>query len=444
MGRLLFCGHRKGYRLAGVIVLGGQWGDEGKGKIIDCLSRRAQLIVRYQGGDNAGHTVIVNGKEFVFHLVPSGIIWPDKECLIGHGVVVNPFSLIEEKNRLQGQGCSVEGRLWVSDRAHMIMPYHKEMDRFWEAYLGKQKIGTTGRGVGPAYTDKASRRGIRVGELRQFDRFARRLRENVEVKNHELSLLGEKKRLDADEILASLEACSKEILPLVTDGVERIHQALRQKKDILWEGAQGTLLDVDLGTYPYVTSSSACVGGALTGTGVGPKAIGTTIAVMKAYTTRVGEGPFPSQCSEDDGKAIREKGHEFGATTGRPRRCGWFDGVATRYATRVNGVDQLAVTKLDVLDEQQSIQVCVGYRCDGKVMKSFPSDIDILSRCEPIYESFEGWCQDTSGITRYQDLPDKAKKYLAALEGLLEVPVGLISTGPGREDLIEKRDPFQA
>jgi len=428
--------------LAGVVVLGGQWGDEGKGKIIDCLSARADLIVRYQGGDNAGHTVVVDNKHYVFHIIPSGIVWPGKQCLIGHGVVVNPFSLAEEKRTLESQGCEIEGRLLVSDRAHLILPYHKQMDQFWEMYLGNQKIGTTGKGVGPAYTDKAARRGIRVGDLRDSDRVSRKIRENVEVVNKQWSLLGGEPSVCAEEILDSLKACVQEIQPLIADGVERVHDALVQGKHVLWEGAQGTLLDIDMGTYPYVTSSSACVGGALAGTGVGPRSIENVIAVVKAYTTRVGEGPFPTQCSEDDGNAIREKGNEYGATTGRPRRCGWFDGVAARYAMRVNGVDQLAITKLDVLDEQPSISVCVGYQCDGKMLNRFPADVDILALCRPVYETFEGWKENTFGVTRFEDLPHKARNYLQALEKLLEVPVGMISTGPGRKDLIEKLDPF--
>ena len=430
--------------MPGVVILGGQWGDEGKGKIIDYLAQRADIVIRFQGGDNAGHTVVVDGHQYIFHLIPSGIVLPGKQCVIGHGVVVNPFSLMQEKQGLEKAGCTIQGRLWLSDRAHLILPYHKKMDTLREACLGDKKIGTTGRGVGPAYEDKVARVGIRAGDLLNLNYLSERLRQSVAVKNKEIQALGGDELIDLDRLLHDLEPCVREIGPLVRDTVELLHDGLKAGKRVLWEGAQGSLLDVDLGTYPFVTSSNTSVGGALAGTGVGPREIRSVVAVIKAYATRVGGGPFPTQCSEEDGLIIREKGHEYGATTGRPRRCGWFDVVAARYSAMANGVDHLAVTKLDVLDEHETIKVCRSYRCNGRTLRSFPADIRALEACEPIYDEVEGWRSKTIGVQSYDQLPALAKAYLAKLEEWVGVPISLISTGPERKDLIEKEDPFRA
>lgn len=428
--------------MPGVVILGGQWGDEGKGKIIDYLAQRADVVARFQGGDNAGHTVVVEGKQYVFHLIPSGIVLPGKTCIIGHGVVVNPFSLMEEKASLEKSGCQIEGRLWVSDRAHLILPYHKTVDALREAGLGSKKIGTTGRGVGPAYGDKVARIGIRMGDLLNVDYLAERLRQNAAIKNKELQQLGADSLIDPDKLLEELRPCIREISPLIKDTIELLHGELRKGKTVLWEGAQGALLDVDLGTYPYVTSSNTAVGGALTGTGVGPRHIQSVVAVVKAYATRVGGGPFPTQCAEEEDRIIREKGHEYGATTGRPRRCGWFDVVAARYSVQVSGVDHLAITKLDVLDDIESIRICEQYKLNGRLSSQFPSDIRSVESCEPVYTEIKGWCQKTIGVTRYEDLPTRAKSYLETIEKVVGVPISLVSTGPDRRDIIEKVNPF--
>lgn len=399
------------------IVIGAQWGDEGKGKIIDLLAEDADIIVRYQGGNNAGHTVVVGDKEFVLHLVPSGILHKGKLCIIGNGVVVDPEALLNEIKALREKGVKVDGNLLVSESAHVILPYHKVIDKRRGA-----KIGTTGRGIGPCYIDKMARCGIRMVDLLNEGSLSRKLQANLE----------ESREFDFKKIYEEYLRYGNSIKKYLTNVSLVLNKAISAKKKILFEGAQGTLLDIDHGTYPYVTSSSATAGGALTGTGVGPTKINKVIGVVKAYTTRVGEGPFPTEFKKDLMEKIRSKGKEFGATTGRPRRCGWFDAVIVRHSAIVNGLSEIVVTKLDVLDEMEKINICVGYRYKGKIYKDFPADIDILERSTPIYEEHEGWMQDTTGVTRYGDLPKRARAYLGRLSQLLEVKIGMVSVGSKR------------
>jgi adenylosuccinate synthase len=419
-----------------IVVVGSQWGDEGKGKIVDLLTERFDVVARCQGGHNAGHTVIIGGEKFVLHLIPSGILRPDKICVIGNGVVVDPFALISELDSLER--FDVEGRLYVGDRCHLIMPYHTALEAAEEERLGERRIGTTNRGIGPCYEDKAARRGIRVGALRHHGRFAEAVRENVAYKNRVLAgAFGVGSILDPEPIIDSYLGAAEVVLPYVADTVGFLHRAVRQGKNVLFEGAQGTLLDVDFGTYPFVTSSNATAGGACTGTGVGPSAIDGVIGISKAYTTRVGGGPFPTELEGALGERVRSRGAEFGASTGRPRRCGWFDAVVGRYSSRINGTDFLVVTKLDVLDDLEEIRVCTGYRYDGDLLEDFPSSIEVLERVEPVYEVHPGWMTQTSGIRAYAELPDKAKRYLRRLAELVETDLCLISTGPDREETVQ-------
>jgi adenylosuccinate synthase len=399
------------------IVVGAQWGDEGKGKIIDILARDADIIVRYQGGNNAGHTVVTGDKEFILHLIPSGILHKGKTCIIGNGLVIDPRALLDEIEMLRKKGVKVDGNLLVSETAHVIFPYHKVIDKRRGA-----KIGTTGRGIGPCYVDKMARCGIRMIDLVNKDSFRRKLKANLEGSTE----------FDFEVIYKEYLDYGRRIKKYLTNVSLVLNKAISKKKHILFEGAQGTLLDVDHGTYPYVTSSSSTAGGALAGTGVGPTRIDKVIGVVKAYSTRVGEGPFPTEFKKDLMEKIRRKGKEFGATTGRPRRCGWFDAVIVRHAVIVNGLSEIVITKLDVLDEMEKIKICVGYRYKDKVYRDFPADIDILANCEPVYEEHNGWIKGTGLVTRFRDLPGEARAYLKRFSELLDVKIGMVSVGSKR------------
>ncbi len=413
-------------------VLGAQWGDEGKGKIVDLLAPRFDFVARYQGGHNAGHTVYVNGTKFVLRLIPSGILHSGITCVIGNGVVVDPVALFGEIDELVKHGIHVDGRLLVSDKAHLILPYHRDLDLLSEARRGERKIGTTSRGIGPAYEDKIARRGIRVGDLADAAGLAENVRDNVTARNR----LVQDSTMDWKEVLDSLMKQGERLRPMTRDVSLLLSEAMRGGKSILFEGAQGTLLDIDHGTYPYVTSSNASIGGVCTGLGVGPRAISRVLGVVKAYTTRVGEGPLPTELSGEMGHRLRESGNEYGAVTGRPRRCGWYDAVAVRYGVRINGLDALALTKLDVLDGLDTIDVCTAYRCGGRTLTEMPSDLGQLVACEPVYESLPGWSTPTKGVRRFEDLPDNAARYVARLEEITGVPAAIVSTGSERNDTI--------
>ncbi|MCR4373744.1 MAG: adenylosuccinate synthase [Acidobacteria bacterium] len=424
-------------------VLGAQWGDEGKGKIVDLLTPHFNVVARYQGGHNAGHTVYVAGRKFVLHLIPSGILHPGVVCFIGNGVVVDPQALFAEVDELAGMGFDVAGRLYVSDKAHLILPYHRELDILSEARRGERKIGTTSRGIGPAYEDKIGRRGVRVGDLRDTSPdgpLVGAVRENVDARNR---LVGNSD-MKWQDVVADLRTAWTRLEPLVADVSLRLGQSMAAGQRIMFEGAQGTLLDIDHGTYPYVTSSNAVAGGACTGLGIGPKAIGAVLGVAKAYTTRVGEGPLPTELHGAMGERLRESGQEYGASTGRPRRCGWYDAVAVRYAVRINGLDALALTKLDVLDGMGSLDICTGYRCGGEVLTDMPGDTAQLAACEPIYETLPGWTQPTRGVTRYGDLPVEARAYIRRLEDVSGVPAAVVSTGSERDHTIIRDDSVAA
>jgi adenylosuccinate synthase len=419
-----------------IAVLGAQWGDEGKGKIVDLLTPNFSIVARYQGGHNAGHTVYANGRKFVLRLLPSGILHPGITCVIGNGVVVDPQALFAEIDELAAAGIAIGDRLIVSDKAHLILPYHKELDLLSEARRGERKIGTTSRGIGPAYEDKIARRGVRVGDLANPEALRSAVRHNVDARNR---IIGDSV-MDADQVLAELAAAWTRMAPWVADVSLFLSRARAEKRPIMFEGAQGTLLDIDHGTYPYVTSSNATIGGVCTGLGVPPRAIDGVLGVAKAYTTRVGEGPLPTELTGEIGNRLRETGQEFGAVTGRPRRCGWYDAVAVRYAVRVNGLDALALTKLDVLDGMEELQICTAYRCAGTTLTEFPGEIAQLSACEPVYESIPGWTAPTKGARQYADLPAAARRYIARLEELTGVPAAVVSTGSAREDTIIRED----
>jgi adenylosuccinate synthase len=416
------------------VIVGAQWGDEGKGKIVDMLSEHADIVARYQGGANAGHTVCIGENEYVLHLIPSGIFHRHITCVIGNGAVIDPAALMQEIRQLESAGINITGRLLISHNAHLIMPYHKQLDTIREQSPGK--IGTTGRGIGPAYIDKFLRSGIRIVDLLDRDLLAKKLKANIEEKNQILTKLYGETRLDVDAIIAEYQEFDKQIDEYITDTSVFLNQALTQKKRIIAEGAQGALLDVDHGTYPFVTSSNPTSGGACTGLGVPPTSIASIIGIVKAYSTRVGNGPFPTELTNATGEKLRSIGHEFGATTGRPRRCGWFDAVALRYSVMVNGIEKVAITKLDVLDQFEEIKVCIGYEHKGKRLKSFPTDIPTLDAVVPVYETFKGWQTSLSGITSYDALPHKARHYLEALSHLIGVPVYLISVGPRRDQTV--------
>lgn len=428
--------------MANLIVVGSQWGDEGKGKIVDLLAKDADVIVRYQGGSNAGHTVITNKGTFIFHLVPSGILYRGKLCLLGNGVVVDPSGFIVELDGLVLKGIKLGRNLIISHRAHLIMPYHKAIDRMAEQAKGARRIGTTGRGIGPAYVDKMARIGIRVGDLLNPDLFKKKLQENLVEVNSFLRHVYNINGFHFEKIYDEYMTYAKRLKGYIGDVSLILEKAVERKQHILFEGAQGTHLDVDHGTYPYVTSSSAGAGGACIGTGVGPTKIDAVLGVTKAYTTRVGGGPFPTELDDEIGNGFKTKGQEFGATTGRPRRCGWLDMVLLRHAIRVNGLTSLAVTKLDVLDGFRELKICDGYRYKGKLYKEMPSDLEVLSNCTPVYQRLSGWTADTTGLHSYKLLPAQAKRYLSRIEELAGCRIDMISTGSGRRDTIILRNPL--
>ena len=417
-------------------VIGLQWGDEGKGKIIDILAKDYDIIVRYQGGGNAGHTLIIDNEKFIFHLIPSGILHPDKKCVIGNGIVFDPRLFLDEVAGLSKRNISVNGNLFVSDRAHVVFPYHKKLDLLIEKQKGNSMIGTTGRGIGPCYTDKIARDGIRVAELLHKEHFKEKLKKTVEEKNRLFVDLYKDEPVSWEEIYEEYCVYAEKISPFVCDTVDLMAKAIEDNKKILFEGAQGTLLDVDFGTYPYTTSSNASAGGVSPGIGVSPKQIHDIIGITKAYATRVGSGPFPTEIDGEQGEHIRKKGGEFGSTTGRPRRCGWFDAVAIQHSVRISGVDSLIVTKLDVLDDQETIRICTGYKSNKKVYHNFPADLDVLENCEPVYEEVSGWMEDTSKVRDVKSLPGKAMDYIRKVEEIIGLKVKMVSVGPERLQII--------
>ena len=421
-------------------ILGAQWGDEGKGKIVDLITPRFSIVARYQGGHNAGHTVYVGGRKFVLRLIPSGILHPGITCVIGNGVVIDPAALFAEIDELIGAGIDVGKRIVVSDKAHVILPYHRDLDLLAEARRGERKIGTTSRGIGPAYEDKIARRGIRVGDLADPAGLEQEVRDNVNARNR----LVQDTTMDAKAVLDQLRQHAERLKPWVRDVSLMLAQAMRDGQSVLFEGAQGTLLDIDHGTYPYVTSSNASIGGVCTGLGVPPKAINGVLGVAKAYTTRVGEGPLPTELSGEMGNRLRESGNEYGAVTGRPRRCGWYDAVAVRYGVRINGLDALALTKLDVLDGLDHVDICTAYTCGGRTLTEFPSDFAQLAACQPVYESMPGWSAPTKGVRRWADLPEAARRYIARLEEVSGVQAAIVSTGSERDDTIVRDDVMKA
>ena len=422
--------------MSNIVILGAQWGDEGKGKVIDIYAPKVDFVVRYQGGNNAGHTVVIGQDEFILHLVPSGILHKGKICVIGNGVVIDPKALLDEIAMLEKKRVSVAGRLFISEEAHVIMPYHKKLDELKEAK--KRKIGTTKKGIGPCYADKVARSGIRVVDLFNEEVFKEKLRNNLEEKNEILTKIYGADTFSFDAIYNEYSNYARAIKKYVCNTAVMLNDAVKKKKRILFEGAQGTLLDVDHGTYPFVTSSNSTSGGASTGTGVGPTKIDKVIGIVKAYTTRVGEGPFPTEFGKELMDKIRQKGKEFGATTGRPRRCGWFDSVIVKHSIMVNGIDEIVVTKLDVLDKEDSLKICTAYKYKGNVYNDFPADMSVLAGCEPIYEEMPGWKEDTGNIRSYVMLPRNAKNYLKRIQSLLKTKIVLISVGCDRKQIFSK------
>jgi adenylosuccinate synthase len=426
-----------------IVVIGAQWGDEGKGKIVDLLAERFDLVARYQGGHNAGHSVKVGDKSYALHLIPSGIIHPGKTCVLGNGMVIDPIAFFAEADRLTAQGLEVTPeRVKVSSRAHLILPYHRALDHTSEERLGNEKVGTTLRGIGPAYEDKAGRRGIRVADALDASLLRTRIERNIEDAN----LIIRRYRgttLDADQVFNEIAPLVERMSAFVTDTTAFVNRAVREGRSVLVEGAQATLLDVDHGTYPFVTSSSTTSGGVCAGLGLAPKRISGVLGIVRTYSTRVGEGPFPTEMLEGEeemGQLIRERGHEYGVSTGRPRRCGWFDAFATRYAAEINGFDTVALTKLDILDALDEIKVCVGYRLKGRDCESFPVVSHELREVEPVYETLPGWNSSTEGITELESLPARARDYVEFISEQIDVPVGLVSTGPERSQTIIVRD----
>jgi adenylosuccinate synthase len=428
--------------VANIVIVGTQWGDEGKGKIVDLLSEFADIVVRFQGGNNAGHTIVVNGEQFISHLVPSGIL-QKKTCLIGNGMVVDPAVLVEELDNLASKGIDVgSDNLKISEKAHIIMPYHKQIDLAREKKKGDKKIGTTGRGIGPCYEDKACRRGIRFVELIDFEGFTEKIKTILEEKNFYLKNYLSSETVDPESIIDQYKVYAERLAPHVVNISVVMNQAIKANQQILFEGAQGTHLDIDHGTYPYVTSSNTISGNACCGSGIGPKEISGVVGIVKAYTTRVGEGPFPTELFDEIGDAIQVKGAEFGATTGRKRRCGWLDSVLLRNSARLNGLTGLAITKLDVLDELESLKICTAYEYNGEIIHDFPASIKVLKDCKPVLETLPGWTEDISDVRKIDDLPQNAKNYLSRIEELTETPLNIISVGPGRDQTIIVNNPF--
>lgn len=418
------------------VIVGAQWGDEGKGKIVDLLSEKVDVVARYQGGPNAGHTVVVNGKEIVLHQIPSGILWPHTTCVIGNGVVIDPEVFMEELAFVQGQGIDVEGRLLISDRAHLILPYHRCLDGASEEQQGDKKIGTTGRGIGPAYMDKVGRIGVRACDVLDKAVLTERIHDTLASHNRMLETIYKCEPMKAQEIVDLCLTFANTVGDYITDTSVYIDKAIKDGKEILLEGAQGTMLDVDYGTYPFVTSSNPVAGGACIGVGIGPSKLDEIIGIVKAYTTRVGMGPFPTEFDEEFSEHVRQLGGEFGATTGRPRRCGWFDAVVVENAVRVNGLTMLVITKLDVLDTLEEISICTGYEYNGKTYSSYPADMKVQLGAKPILETHPGWMTSTSEAKSWEDLPEKAKSYLNRLSEVTGMKIGIISVGPDRNQTI--------
>lgn len=427
----------EGKDMPSVVVVGLQWGDEGKGKITDFLASSADMVVRYQGGNNAGHTVVVGDEEFKLHLIPSGVLYPGKICVLGNGVVINPTVLLQEMAGLKSRGIDTSG-IRISDRAHLIMPYHPILDQLDESSRTVGKIGTTGRGIGPAYVDKYARYdAIRFVDLMDPEIFKARILEVLQVKNNLLDKIYGNDGLNAQKIYEEYTKIFEELRPMVIDSSVLINDAIKKGKKVLFEGAQGTLLDIDHGTFPFVSSSSPAAGGACTGSGVGPTRIDKVVGVIKAYSTRVGEGPFPTELPEDKVSLLRDgRGREYGVTTGRPRRCGWFDGVIAEYSVRVNGVSDLVVMKLDVLDKIETIKICTGYHYHNSILKQFPASLKVLGECSPVYEEMPGWCCDTTSAQEFKDLPIQAQNYLKRIAELADAPVSMISVGWRRNETI--------
>ncbi len=418
-------------------LVGLQWGDEGKGKIVDILTESFDIIVRYQGGSNAGHTVVINNEKFVLHLIPSGILRKNKMCVIGSGVALDPLQLLEETTELRKKNIEInKDNLCVSEIAHLVFPYHKKLDELYESEKGDEKIGTTRKGIGPCYTDKMARNGIRVCDLFHPEHFKQRLKKIVDEKNKIFVRLFNADELSWSKIYDEYCGYAEQIRPFVCNTVTFMDNAVKAQKRILFEGAQGSMLDVDFGTYPFITSSSVTAGGAATGVGVCPKQIHKVLGIMKSYTTRVGSGPFPSELNDELGSHLREKGGEYGATTGRPRRCGWFDTVAVKHAIMVNGAESAILTKLDVLDEQKTIKICVGYKFDNKVYDVFPTDLAAWPECQPIYKEMPGWQEDTSKMRNRKDIPSHAKNYIDTLEKILDIRIEMLSVGPDRGQVV--------
>lgn len=422
-----------------LVIVGTQWGDEGKGKITDYLAEKADVVVRYQGGNNAGHTVEKEGVQYKLHLIPSGILYSEKICIIGNGVVVDPASLIEEIENLQKQGISVDN-LKISDRAHIVFPYHIKQDELGEISKGKNDLGTTKRGIGPCYMDKSERIGIRVCDLLKPKVFEEKLRRNVEKKNKLFKELYGAEGFDFEEMYQKYLEYAEKIKPFVTDTTVLLYDLIKSGKKVLFEGAQGTLLDLDLGTYPYVTASHPIAGGVTVGAGIGPTMIDEVMGVVKAYTTRVGKGPFPTELFDENGEFLREKGHEYGTTTGRARRCGWLDAVILKYSVRVSGITHFALTKLDTLTGLKKIKICTGYKFNGRIITDFPASLEDLAQCEPVYEEFDGWEEDIQGAKTFDDLPYNAQKYIRRIEELIGIKAAIISVGPERNQTIVLRD----
>lgn len=426
-----------------VVVVGAQWGDEGKGKIVDWLTEQAAGVVRFNGGHNAGHTLVINGKKTILRLIPSGIMHATSVCYLGNGVVLSPEAFFKEVDELIALGVpNVEARLRVSANAPLIMPYHVALDHAREAAAGNKKIGTTGRGIGPAYEDKVARRTVRVADLFEPERFAEQVRTVMKLHNFVLEKFLGAEPLDPEKVIADTLAYAERLRPMVCDVSASLQADMAAGKSFLFEGAQGSMLDIDHGTYPFVTSSNTVAGSACAGAGVGPHQLNYVLGITKAYCTRVGEGPFPTELHDDVGEALRQKGNEFGAVTGRPRRCGWFDGAALRRAVQINGITGLAIMKLDVLDGFETIKLGVGYRYNGKTLSIMPSGADAVAQCEPIYEEFPGWKESTYGVTKWEDLPETARRYLERLSEVAGAPITLVSTGPDRGQTILHADPF--
>ena len=426
-----------------VLVVGTQWGDEGKGKIVDWLTDHARAVVRFQGGHNAGHTLVVNGQKTVLHLIPSGILRENVECFIGNGVVLSPEALLAEIDGLEAAGVKVADRLHIAPTCPLILPYHVALDQAREAAKGAGKIGTTGRGIGPAYEDKVARRAIRVIDLFYPERFAEKLKENLALYNFQLVEFFKSQPVSFESVYDATLKMAERIKPLVSDVSKTLHDMNQRGETLLFEGAQGALLDIDHGTYPFVTSSNCVAGAAAAGAGVAPQMLNYVLGIVKAYTTRVGAGPFPTELFDEVGKGLGERGHEFGATTGRARRCGWYDGAALKRSIQINGVTGLCVTKLDVMDGMSEVKLCTGYRLNGEVVDILPFGAEAVAACEPIYETMPGWSETTVGVKRYEELPANARAYLKRLEEVSGAPIAMVSTGPDREETIVLRHPFK-